>query len=131
MRLLTNVDNEIIGYSIIGGIDGDFEVSDDIIPSGFFDNYKPKYYIYKNNSIVVNPNYQSEETTFKPVVEEQPQPVQIDEKIKLMVFTLQKQSVQSNKKMIQLEKDNRELKERILELESTPKESEEVETYDN
>lgn len=131
MRLLTNVDNEIIGYSIIGGMDGDFEVSDEIVPSGFFDNYKPKYYIYKNDDIAVNPNYKSEETTFNPVVEQPSQPVQIDEKIKLMVFTLQKQSVQSNKKIIQLEKDNRELKERILELESTPKESEEVETYDN
>ena len=54
MRITINDNNEITGYAIVGGIEGDFEIDDSIIPHDFTQNYKPKYYLYQNEQIVVN-----------------------------------------------------------------------------
>lgn len=66
MRILLNDNDEIIGYAIVGGLEGDFEVSDEIIPSGFKEDFEPRRFIYSNGAIIYNKNYNS------PPVEQQP-----------------------------------------------------------
>lgn len=115
MRITINDNNEITGYAIVGGIEGDFEIDDSIVPQDFVQNYKPKYYLYQNEQIIVNPNYQPE----TPVQANTPsQPIMSDDTLKYMVATLQKQSVQSNMKINKLLKDNQDLKAKVSELEN-------------
>ena len=115
MRILINENNEIVGYATVGGLEGDFEVHDSIVPQDFTQTFKPKYYLYQNEQIVVNPNYQPE----TPVQPSTPsQTVMSDSTLKNMVATLQKQSVQSNMKINKLLKDNQDLKNKVSELEN-------------
>lgn len=57
MRLFIDKNNVIIGYELTGtSIDGiEYDSSD--LPDDFLDNYKPSFYLLKNNEIVENPNY--------------------------------------------------------------------------
>lgn len=115
MQILINSDSEIVGYATIGGFEGGIYIEDEIIPQDFTQNYKPKYYLYQNEQIIVNPNYQ-------PETYEQPtaptQSVMSDSTLKNMVATLQKQSAQSNIRSLKLERENEALKSRIAQLES-------------
>ena len=115
MRILINENNEIVGYATVGGLEGDFEVDDSIVPQDFAQNYKPKHYLYQNEQIIVNPNYQPE-TPVQPTAPTQP--VMSDSTLKNMVATLQKQSAQSNIRSLKLERENEALKSRIAQLES-------------
>ncbi|MBF7022475.1 DUF2977 domain-containing protein [Staphylococcus kloosii] len=115
MRILINENNEIVGYATVGGLEGDFEIDDSIVPLDFTQKYKSKYYLYQNEQIVVNPNYQIE-TPIQPTPS--PQPLMSDDTLKYMVATLQKQSVQSNMKINKLLKDNQDLKTKVSELEN-------------
>lgn len=117
MRLLTNVDNEIIGYSVIGGIDGDFEVSDEIVPNDFIQNYKSKYYLYQNEQIVVNPNYQTE-----TLIEPKKPTTTIttsngsDDSLRKMFASMQVQLVQANTIVAQMTQQNAKLSQEVVEL---------------
>lgn len=115
MRITINDNNEITGYAIVGGIEGDFEIDDSIIPQDFTQTFKPKYYLYQDKQIIVNPNYQTE-TYEQPTTPTQP--VMSDDTLKYMVATLQKQSVQSNMKINKLLQDNQSLKAKVSELEN-------------
>lgn len=115
MRILINENDEIVGYATIGGLEGDFEIDDSTVPQDFTQNYKPKYYLYQNEQIIVNPNYQTE-TPVQPTTPTQP--VISDDTLKYMVATLQKQSAQSNIRSLKLERENEVLKSRIAQLES-------------
>jgi purine nucleoside phosphorylase len=117
MRILVNENNQIVGYSVAGSLEDDFEVSDEIVPNDFIQNYKSKYYLYQNEQIVVNPNYETETST-QPITPTPTQPEMSDETLKNMVATLQKQSVQSNMKINKLLKDNQDLKNKVSELEN-------------
>lgn len=115
LKILVDENNLITSYAKVGGFDGDIEVDDSIVPRDFDQNYKPKYYLYQNEEIVVNPNYQPE----TPVQPSTPsQTVMSDSTIKNMVATLQKQSAQSNIRSLKLERENEVLKSRIAQLES-------------
>lgn len=115
LKILVDENNFITSYATVGGFDGDIEVDDSIVPQDFTQNYKPKYYLYQDEKITINPNYQPD--TF-----EQPttptQPVMSDSTLKNMVATLQKQSAQSNIRSLKLEHENEALKSRIAQLES-------------
>lgn len=115
MRITINNNNEITGYAIVGGIEGDFEIDDSIIPQDFTQTFKPKYYLYQDEKIIINPNYQTE-TYEQPTTPTQP--VMSDSTLKNMVATLQKQSAQSNIRSLKLERENEALKSRIAQLES-------------
>ncbi|MDV2912343.1 DUF2977 domain-containing protein [Pediococcus acidilactici] len=54
-----NDKNEIISYVKQGGIVGVDLVNfdDNKLPDGFYENYKPSFYLLENNEIVENPNY--------------------------------------------------------------------------
>lgn len=115
MQILINSDSEIVGYANIGGFEDGIYIEDEIIPQDFTQNYKPKYYLYQNEQIIVNPNYQTE-TPAQPTTPTQP--VMSDDTLKYMVATLQKQSAQSNIRSLKLERENEVLKSRIAQLES-------------
>lgn len=115
MQILINSDSEIVGYANIGGFEDGIYIEDEIIPQDFTQNYKPKYYLYQNEQIIVNPNYQPE-TPVQPTTPTQP--VMSDSTLKNMVATLQKQSVQSNMKINKLLQDNQSLKAKVSELEN-------------
>ncbi|WP_323052298.1 DUF2977 domain-containing protein [Pediococcus acidilactici] len=59
MKIEVNDNNEIIAYVKRGDILGDnlIEIEEDKIPDGFYKNYKPSFYLLKNNEIVENPDY--------------------------------------------------------------------------
>ena len=56
MELKINSKNEIEALAEIGGFDDAVEFTGSV-PDGFEANFKPSYYLLKNNEIVLNPNY--------------------------------------------------------------------------
>lgn len=91
------VENDLIlSYAIIGNIDDSIEISDEIIPSNFIDDFKPKKYKYVNGQIVLNGSYQEEE---QPV--QQPNIVVpgTDEELRKMFASMQVQLVQLSQEM--------------------------------
>lgn len=59
MKIEVNDNNEIVAYTKHGGILGDnlIEIQEDKLPDGFYENYKPCFYLLKNDEVVENPNY--------------------------------------------------------------------------
>lgn len=91
------VENDLIlSYAIIGNIDDSIEISDEIIPSNFIDDFKPKKYKYVNEQIVLNGNYQEDE---QPI--QQPNGVipGNDEELRKMFANMQVQLVQLSQEM--------------------------------
>lgn len=58
MRIRLNEKNEITEYVVIGGLTNSIEISDDLKPLDFEANFKPSFYLYQDNQILVNPNYE-------------------------------------------------------------------------
>jgi hypothetical protein len=114
MRLTINDNNEITGYAIVGGLEGDFEVSDDIIPQEFILNYKPRYYLYQNEQIIVNPNYEEESNT--PYVPPMITTSGTDDLLRKMFANMQEQLVQGNTIVMQVTQQNAKLSQEIVEL---------------
>lgn len=118
MRILINDNNEIVGYSTVGQLKGDIEVS--TVPEGFKENFKPKRYVYRNNEIVYNDIFE-EESEFVPdypQIEPTPPKESVNEQMfKTMIATLQKQSVQSNINVLKVQRENQELRKRLEDLE--------------
>lgn len=57
MRLLINEKGEIVSYAISGGLLGSIDFKGNV-PDGFEGNFKPSFYLIKNNEIVINPEYE-------------------------------------------------------------------------
>lgn len=112
MRITINDNNEITGYAIVGGIEGDFEISDNIIPQEFIQNYKPKYYVYQNKQIIVNPNYEEESNT--PYVPPMITSNGPDEELRRMFANMQEQLVQGNMMVAQVAQQNADLTQEIV-----------------
>lgn len=53
--------NEIIDYATVGHISGSVYY-DDNLPEDFNENFKPSFYLLKDNEIVKNPDYVAPET---------------------------------------------------------------------
>ena len=114
MRILINGNNEIVGYATVGGLEGDFEISDDIIPLEFTKTFKPKYYLYQNEKIIVNPNYEEERLTSNTKATfEMPG---ADEELRKMFASMQEQLVQGNMMVTQLTQQNANLSQQIVQL---------------
>lgn len=112
MRILLNDNDEIIGYAIVGGLEGDFEVRDDIIPQEFTQTFKPKYYLYQNEKIIVNPSYEEERLTSNTKATfEMPG---IDEELRKMFASMQEQLVQGNMMVAQVAQQNADLTQEIV-----------------
>lgn len=114
MRITINDNNEITGYAIVGGIEGDFEIDDSIIPHDFTQNYKPKYYLYQNEQIIFNPNY--EEASNTPYIPPMITSNGPDEELRKMFASMQEQLVQGNTIVAQMSQQNAKLSQEVVEL---------------
>lgn len=57
LKLNLNDKDEVVGYAIIGGISGQIGVPYEKAPANFVEVFSPKYFLYKNGELKVNPNY--------------------------------------------------------------------------
>ncbi|KAF0342071.1 DUF2977 domain-containing protein [Pediococcus acidilactici] len=58
MKLELNENNEIVSFLKYGGVeDINFMEFDGVIPDDFEKNFKPNFYMLKDESIIDNPNY--------------------------------------------------------------------------
>lgn len=58
MKLELNEKNEIISYLKCGGVEGiNFTEFNGVIPDDFEKNFKPSFYLLKDELIIDNPNY--------------------------------------------------------------------------
>lgn len=56
INIKVNDKNEIIAYAIIGEVNG-IDISIDVLPDSFIENFDSKYYLYVDGNIKVNPDY--------------------------------------------------------------------------
>ncbi|CCI60109.1 hypothetical protein SEQMU2_01865 [Staphylococcus equorum subsp. equorum Mu2] len=56
VNIKVNDKNEIIAYAIIGGVNG-IDISIDVLPADFIENFDSKYYLYVDGNIKTNPDY--------------------------------------------------------------------------
>lgn len=70
MEIRINDKNEIIEYASLGGLSDSTEIDDSLKPVDFDQLFKPRIYLYQDNEIIINPNYE------KPTVDipETPEP---------------------------------------------------------
>lgn len=113
MQILLNDNNAIIAFAINGGFDGGIEISEEMIPNGFYKKFKPNYFMYKNNEIKLNPNYSERPHTPQSKKLELPSS---DGELRQMFANMQVQMVQGNMMAIQLTKQNASLSQEIVRL---------------
>lgn len=60
MKIQIDSNNVITSYAKVGDIDNSIEVTDDQLPSDFYDNYKRNFYKYdqENEMVVKNEDYE-------------------------------------------------------------------------
>lgn len=105
------VENDLIlSYAIIGNIDDSIEISDEIIPSNFIDDFKPKKYKYVNEQITLNENYQEEQPIQQPNIAIPG----TDEELRKMFASMQVQLVQANMMVMQLSQQNARLSQEMV-----------------
>ncbi|WP_268222265.1 DUF2977 domain-containing protein [Staphylococcus ureilyticus] len=111
------VDNDLIlSYAIIGNIENSVEIDEEILPSDFFDDFKPKKYKYTNDKIVLNETYEyNEETPITPL------PTHVsgsDDELRKTYGNLQMSSVQTAKIVSDLSKQVALLTKQNVELQN-------------
>lgn len=57
MKLAVNENNEIIGFTRIGGLPDAVDFDENKVPSDFDYNFKSSFYLLKDGEIVKNPDY--------------------------------------------------------------------------
>ncbi|QYH53703.1 DUF2977 domain-containing protein [Liquorilactobacillus nagelii] len=57
MNILVNENYEITGYALVGDISDSTRIDKSILPDGFVQSFRSRYYLYENGAISVNPNY--------------------------------------------------------------------------
>lgn len=67
MKIIVNNMDQIISYVTVGNLDGSIEISDAIVPDTFKVEFKPKKFLYVNESVKYNSDYETE-ITLPPVV---------------------------------------------------------------
>ena len=114
MQILTDNKNLIIGYAEVGSLEGGIEIDDSIIPQDFIQVFKPKYFLYQNEQIVTNPNYEEESNTvYIPPMITSDTP---DKELRTMFANMQEQLVQGNMMVAQVAKQNADLTQEIVNL---------------
>lgn len=58
MEIKFNENNEILEYAMVGDLSDGLEIDDSIIPDDFEENFKPSFYLFKDNEIIINSNYE-------------------------------------------------------------------------
>ena len=118
MQILLNQNNEIIAYAVSGGIEREgyetVTIENNSIPKSFRQSFKPKYFLYKDEEVKLNANYEEEKTELPQVP-----PVEFptsDEALRHMFSSMQVQIVQGNKMVTQLTQQNANLSQQIVQL---------------
>ncbi|MDW3988799.1 DUF2977 domain-containing protein [Staphylococcus saprophyticus] len=118
MQILLNQNNEIIAYAVSGSIEREgyvtVTIENNSIPKSFRQSFKPKYFLYKDEEVKLNANYEEEKT-------ELPQVPHIgfttsDDALRRMFSSMQVQIVQGNKMVNQLTQQNANLSQQIVQL---------------
>ena len=118
MQILLNQNNEIIAYAVSGGIEREgyetVTIEDNQVPDSFRESFKPRYFLYKDEEVKLNANYEEEKTELPQVP-----PVEFptsDEALRHMFSSMQVQIVQGNKMVTQLTQQNANLSQQIVKL---------------
>ncbi|PHK50802.1 DUF2977 domain-containing protein [Staphylococcus edaphicus] len=117
MQILLNSDNLITSYAIIGGFDGGIEIDDSILPDTFIPEFKSGKFLYENEKVTYNNNFQEGIINETPIVNEINSDSKSVEQLKTMVSNLQKQSLQGTKLSMQMAQQNAKATQKIVELE--------------
>ena len=57
MRISLNSNNEIIGYAIVGDLEGSIEINNSILPSDFIPFFKPNKFRYIDGRVEYNNSF--------------------------------------------------------------------------
>lgn len=58
MQVLLNRKKEILAYAIVGEIDGAVQIDDTQIPINFESDFKPLYFVLKNDEVIKNEEFE-------------------------------------------------------------------------
>ena len=69
INIKVNENNEITAYASVGSVGG-FETPADKLPADFFSNFKPSFYLYVDDQIKENENYEPPQVEQHPGITE-------------------------------------------------------------
>ncbi|MEX6346721.1 DUF2977 domain-containing protein [Staphylococcus ureilyticus] len=116
MQILTNTNDEIINYAIVGGFEDGIEI--DNIPDNFIVNFKPRYYVFEDNEMKVNKDYKEEtdEVYEQPEIDLDENTKGLDKELRNMFASMQVQIVQGNMMVSQFSEQNAKLAQELVRL---------------
>ena len=116
MEILLNDKNEILSFALVGGFDNGIQVNE--YPEDFIFYFKPKFFIYSDGVIKRNPYYVEEDNIFQepPINNDIDFSNSTDQEVRTMFISLQKQVIQANISIIQLENQNISITKQLTEI---------------
>lgn len=116
MQILVNSDNEIISFAIVGGFENGIEVES--YPNDFVNNFKPRYYLFEDNEIIVNKDYKedTDEIYEQPEIDLDENTKGLDKELRNMFASMQVQIVQGNMMVSQFSEQNAKLAQELVRL---------------
>lgn len=111
MKIKVN-DELILSYAIIGNVDNSIEISNEIVPDSFVEDFKPKKYRYTNGQIILNEGYENNNEI--PIEKPIPNITGTDEDLRVMFANMQVQLVQANTMIMQLSQQNAQLSQELV-----------------
>ena len=116
MRISLNSNNEIIGYAIVGDLEGSIEINDSIVPQDFMLHFKPTRYLYNEGTIELNSDFEEENEINLPSTPPTIVAPGTDEELRVMFATMQVQLVQANLMVAELSQQNSELAQEVVKI---------------
>ena len=107
MRLVLDKD-QIVSFALIGDLDNSIEFDQSKLPDDFYSNFKPRYFLLKENEITVNPDFKDVVYTVPETEPNQEQ--QILSTLAKQVMNLQLENVQQKQINANLTKEIMNLK---------------------
>lgn len=107
MRLVLDKD-QIVSFALIGDLDNSIEFDQSKLPEDFYRNFKPRYFLMKDNEITVNPDFKDVVYTVPEIKPDQEQ--QILSTLAKQVMDLQLENVQQKQINANLTKEIMNLK---------------------
>lgn len=116
MQILLNGEREITNYAIVGGFEDGIEI--DNIPDNFIVNFKPRYYLFEDNEIIVNKDYKedTDEIYEQPEIDLDENTKGLDKELRNMFASMQIQIVQGNMVISQFSEQNAKLAQELVRL---------------
>ncbi|MDK9870187.1 DUF2977 domain-containing protein [Staphylococcus equorum] len=113
MKIKVN-DELILSYAIIGNVDNSIEISNEIVPDSFVEDFKPKKYRYTNGQIILNEGYENNNEI--PIEKPIPNITGSDGELRNMFASMQVQLVQANIMVLQLSEQNAKISQETVKL---------------